>query len=60
MSKTFFTSVKKGLSVSTTEVRLTATEKNPETSVLNGIQRMTVEEYSVVAGGPQVENDPQL
>lgn len=59
MQNTFFVDFKKALSVSTSEVRSVAVEKNPDTGTPTGIQRMTAEEYSAVAGGPQVENEPE-
>lgn len=44
--------------------KLTATASSAASAGTNsralaGIQNLTIKEYSAVAGGPQVENDPQ-
>lgn len=59
MHNTFFANIKKALPVSSTDARSAAVEKKLSTSTQNGIQHLMIEEYSAVAGGPQVENDPE-
>lgn len=59
MRNTLFAGIKKALSASTTEFLSTEAEKNlsllrPSTE----IQHLTIKEYSSVAGGPEVQNDP--
>ncbi|ELX08094.1 hypothetical protein Jab_2c01390 [Janthinobacterium sp. HH01] len=59
MRNTFFANIKKALTASTTEAHQAAVEKSLSTNTLAGIQNLSIKEYSAVAGGPQVENDPQ-
>lgn len=59
MHNPFFASIKRALSTSTAEVRSVGSEKNLGTNALPGMQRLTAEEYLIVAGGPEVENEPQ-
>jgi len=60
MRNRFFTRLKKTLSASTAEARSTAVMKNPGVNPQAGIQLLAAKAHSAVAGGPQVENDPQL
>lgn len=57
MRNTFFANIKKALSVSTTEARSAAAERN--LAAPTQIQHLTIDEYSAVAGGPEVENEPE-
>lgn len=60
MSNTIFTNAKKIMSLSQREVDSAAIEKSTTATVSTEIQHLSIKECSVVAGGPQVENDPQL
>ncbi|WP_083902588.1 hypothetical protein [Janthinobacterium sp. HH01] len=59
MSNQFFLSVKKILPAPAVEVTSAVIEKNLSTNALPGMQRLTADEYLIVAGGPEVENEPQ-
>ncbi len=59
MRNTYFASIKKALSASTTEVRSATVESKQNSSLQTTIQRLTTDEYSAVSGGPEVENEPQ-
>ncbi|GJI96946.1 hypothetical protein RugamoR57_36640 [Duganella caerulea] len=59
MNHTLLKKIKKSLSASALEINSTAAEKNPSGGTLIKIQPLTIEEYSAVAGGPQVENEPE-
>lgn len=59
MRNTFFANIKKALTTSKAETHSAAIEKNLSTATPAGIQNLTINEYSAVAGGPQIENEPQ-
>lgn len=59
MRNTLFANIKKALAKSATETHSTAIEKDQCSNTLAEIQNLSSAEYSAVAGGPQVENDPQ-
>lgn len=60
MRDTFFANIKKALSVSPTEGRSAVVGRNLDVSAKTEIQPLTIHEYSAVAGGPQVRNDPEV
>jgi hypothetical protein len=58
MKNLFIASIKKVLSMQALEVDSTATGNAFTHNNLTGIQTLAVEEYMAVAGGPEVQNDP--
>ncbi|MCU6498542.1 hypothetical protein LPN04_12125 [Rugamonas sp. A1-17] len=59
MRNTLFASIKKTLSASTTKFPATVAKKDLSLlRPLAEIQHLTIKEYSAVAGGPEVQNDP--
>jgi hypothetical protein len=58
MRELLFTKIKKAVSVSAKHAQSEAAKKNLQPNIAE-MRPLMIEEYSVVAGGPQVENDPQ-
>ncbi|GJI96944.1 hypothetical protein RugamoR57_36620 [Duganella caerulea] len=58
MNKLLVTKLKNAVSKSAKYGNSEAVKENLYPNIA-GIQQLIVEEYSAVAGGPQVENDPQ-
>lgn len=58
MNKRLVTKLKNAVSKSAKNVNSEAVKENQHSNTA-GMQQLSVEEYSAVAGGPQVENDPQ-
>lgn len=58
MQNSIFANAKKALTLSLKEIRSAAIEKSPDATSLTEIRHLSPREYSVVAGGPEVENEP--
>jgi hypothetical protein len=58
MKNLFVASIKKVLPMQTLEADSTATGNTFTHNNLTEIQTLAVEEYMAVAGGPEVQNDP--
>ncbi|GJI96943.1 hypothetical protein RugamoR57_36610 [Duganella caerulea] len=58
MRNTICTNIRKAMSVSLKKVHSAAIEKSPSVTAPTEIQHLSISEYSAVAGGPQVENEP--
>lgn len=59
MQNTIFATIKKALFVSQKEIRSAAIEKSLGVTAPTEIQHLSVNEYSAVGGGPEVENEPE-